>query len=84
MKTIPVFEAKNKLSELITIAERGEEVSITRRGIVVARLIAADKSDDGVAARRQRIRNALARLRELRESIEIEGDLKQMARQGLD
>ncbi len=32
MKAIPVFEAKNRLSELIAAVEHGEQVTITRRG----------------------------------------------------
>jgi len=38
MKTIGAFEAKNKFSELLDIAESGEEVVITRNGKPVARL----------------------------------------------
>lgn len=38
MKTFGAFEAKNKFSELLDIAERGEEVVITRNGKPVARL----------------------------------------------
>lgn len=34
------FEAKNKLSELLERAERGEEIVITRRGRPVAKLVA--------------------------------------------
>lgn len=33
------FEAKNKLSELLELAAKGEEVVITRRGVAVARLV---------------------------------------------
>jgi prevent-host-death family protein len=36
--TVGVFEAKNKLSELLDRAERGEEIVITRNGKPVARL----------------------------------------------
>ncbi|HEY5607381.1 MAG TPA: type II toxin-antitoxin system prevent-host-death family antitoxin [Alphaproteobacteria bacterium] len=38
MKTIGAFEAKNKFSELLDIAESGEEIVITRNGKPVARL----------------------------------------------
>jgi prevent-host-death family protein len=38
MKTFGAFEAKNKFSELLDIAESGEEVVITRNGKPVARL----------------------------------------------
>ena len=39
MDEIGAFEAKNKLSELLDRAERGEEVVITRRGKAVAKLV---------------------------------------------
>ena len=39
MKEVGAFEAKNKLSELLDLAERGEEVVITRHGKEVARLV---------------------------------------------
>jgi prevent-host-death family protein len=39
VKEVGAFEAKNKLSELLDLAERGEEVVITRHGKEVARLV---------------------------------------------
>jgi prevent-host-death family protein len=39
MDEVGLFEAKNKLSELVDRAERGEEVVITRRGKAVAKLV---------------------------------------------
>ncbi|MBI3419741.1 MAG: type II toxin-antitoxin system prevent-host-death family antitoxin [Proteobacteria bacterium] len=39
MKEIGSFEAKNTLSELIDLANKGEEIVITRRGQPVARLL---------------------------------------------
>ena len=39
MTTIGIFEAKNRLSELVERAARGEEIIITRRGEQVARLM---------------------------------------------
>lgn len=39
MQTIPLAKAKAELSHLIDLACRGEEVAITRRGQVVARLV---------------------------------------------
>lgn len=83
MKTVAVFEAKNRFSELIAVAERGEEVSITRRGVAVARLVAVDTNEQADALRQQGVRDIFAQLRSLRESIDIDGDLKQVAREGL-
>jgi len=39
MQEIGAFEAKNRLSELLRLAEAGEEIAITNRGRVVARLV---------------------------------------------
>ncbi len=39
MTTVDIFEAKNRLSELVERAARGEEIVITRRGEQVARLM---------------------------------------------
>ncbi|MEP7247820.1 MAG: type II toxin-antitoxin system prevent-host-death family antitoxin [Gammaproteobacteria bacterium] len=39
MTTVGIFDAKNRLSELVERAARGEEIVITRRGEQVARLM---------------------------------------------
>ncbi len=41
MREIGVFEAKNKLASLIHQVELGAEILITRRGLPVAKLVAA-------------------------------------------
>ena len=41
MSSIPVFEAKNRLSELLALVQRGQEIEITKRGVPIARLVAA-------------------------------------------
>lgn len=82
MSTIPVFEAKNRFSELIARVEAGEEIAITRRGTQVARLVAAVATDP--ARHRTDVDEAFGRLRELRQKTRLDGDLKSLARQGLD
>jgi prevent-host-death family protein len=52
MSTVGAFEAKTKLSELLDLVERGEEITITRRGTPVARLVPV--AGDVEAAARQR------------------------------
>lgn len=83
MKTVPVFEAKNRFSELLASVERGEEVAITRRGVAVARLVVMDSHAEAEDQRLQNVRETFTELRKLRQSIELEGDLKQVAREGL-
>jgi prevent-host-death family protein len=50
MTTVGIFEAKNRLSELVDRAARGEEIVITRRGEQVARLMPPQASDALVQA----------------------------------
>jgi prevent-host-death family protein len=49
---VPIFEAKNKLSALIDAVERGGEITITRRGVAVAKLVPAASTFDREKARR--------------------------------
>jgi prevent-host-death family protein len=51
MTEIGAFEAKNKLSELLDRAERGDEVVITRRGKPVAKLVPTTGTRDVARAR---------------------------------
>ncbi len=81
MKTVAVYEAKNRLSELLAAVEAGETVAITRRGRPIARLIGISPDSVGPEAR---VGDALAALRELRTGVHLEGDAKAIGRQGLD
>ena len=62
MTQIGIFEAKNRLSELIERAARGEEIVITRRGKSVARLMppAVDDAQAQAHALAERIRRSRA------------------------
>jgi len=59
MQTVPIYQLKNELSKFIQAVEAGEEVSITRRGTEVARLVPSigqvkpDRAERIRAARRQ-------------------------------
>lgn len=66
MNDIALYEAKNRLSELINRVEAGEEISITRRGKVVARLVAPAPEDAA-----QRARDAIANLRGSRQGVSL-------------
>ncbi|HEV2602882.1 MAG TPA: type II toxin-antitoxin system prevent-host-death family antitoxin [Microvirga sp.] len=50
MTTVGAFEAKTHLSALLDRVERGEEVTITRHGRPVARLVPAHETDPVAAA----------------------------------
>ncbi len=59
MSEIGAFEAKTHFSALLERAEKGEEITITRRGKAVARLVPMQPKHDVKAAQ-----EALARIRE--------------------
>ena len=44
MKTVGLFEAKQKLSDLVERASEGEQIGITRRGKLTAMLVPARNS----------------------------------------
>lgn len=70
MQQIALYDAKNRLSELIDRVLAGEEFNITRRGKVVARLgLPAD--DNGSAA--QRGLDAITQLRTSRDGVSLGG-----------
>lgn len=67
MDTVLVDEAETRLADLLDRAERGEEVTITRRGKVVARLVPAGSTRP--AHDPERVREALRRMDELRPQM---------------
>jgi prevent-host-death family protein len=56
---VGAFEAKNKLGQLLDLIERGEEVTITRHGKEVTRLVPVKRSFN-----REEARAAVRRIRE--------------------
>ncbi len=68
MKEVGAFEAKTKLGQLLDWVEAGEEVVITRRGKVVARLV-----PPGMAFDRERGRQAVQRIRDMRKGVTLGG-----------
>ena len=67
MKEVGAFEAKTKLGQLLDSVEAGEEVVITRRGKVVARLV----PPDALGIDRERARNAARGLRAMRKGVTL-------------
>ncbi|MBY0335002.1 MAG: type II toxin-antitoxin system prevent-host-death family antitoxin [Acetobacteraceae bacterium] len=74
--TVGAFEAKTHLSALLDRVERGEEITITRRGRAVARLVAPAPPPRDVAA----IEAAVEKLRALRDSIPQESSWEEWKR----
>lgn len=66
-RTVGAFEAKNRLSELLQLVENGEEVTITKHGRPVARLIPASQRDPA------KVKEAIEWLRRTREDRSLGG-----------
>lgn len=84
MRTVPVYEAKTKLSELLAAVEHGEQVTITRRGRAIARIVAAVDAEESAQAQRQRVADTFVRLRELRQGVSLGMDLREAIEEGRD
>jgi len=67
MRRVGLFEAKQKLSELVERASRGERIGITRRGKLVAQVIPAREEEapdlEEIFAGMERIRKRAKPLR---------------------
>ena len=68
MKEIGTFEAKNKLGQLLDWVEAGEEVVITRRGKIVARLVPPQP-----AANREQAQAAAQAIRDMSRGVTLGG-----------
>jgi prevent-host-death family protein len=68
MREVGAFEAKNKLGQLLDWVEAGEEVIITRRGRIVARLVPPRPVID-----QERAREAVAAIRKMRKGVRLRG-----------
>ena len=67
MDTVGAFDAKTNFSALLERVERGEQIVITRRGKPVARLMPI------ATARKVKVSDAMAKLRELRKGATLGG-----------
>lgn len=78
MRQIGAFEAKNRLSELLAAVENGEEVTITKHGRPVAKLVPFTTHDQA------RVAAAIAELRELRQKLRLgdEATVKELIEEG--
>ena len=78
MCEIGAFEARNKLGQLLDRVEAGEEVVITRRGRIVARLVPPRPTVD-----REQARNAAATIRAMSKGVTLGGlKIKDMVAEG--
>ena len=84
MKEIAVYEAKTRLSELLVDVEQGEQVTITRRGVAVARLVSAVAPKRAALNQRQQVAATFARLKVQRKGVVLEGNVKDLIADGRD
>lgn len=85
MKEVAVYEAKTRLSELLVEVEQGAQVTITRRGLPIARLVSASAAKrSGASSQRQLVSATIASLREQRKGVVLEGELRALIADGRD
>jgi prevent-host-death family protein len=75
---VPLYEAKNKLSGLLDEVAAGKQITITRHGKPVARLVPADQGFD-----RAKAREAAKMLLEIRQGVTLGGlSVKDLVNEG--
>ena len=70
MREVGTLEARNSLSALIELVEKGEEVTITRHGKPVARLVPPTATPRDI----KKAREAAQQLKELRKHVKPDPD----------
>lgn len=73
---VGVYEAKTHLTALLDRVEHGEQFTITKHGKPIARLIPISRPD------RERRREAIAHIKELRKGQILGGSLKELINEG--
>ncbi len=71
MKAVAVVEAKKPLSELLAAVAHGEEITITRHGSPVARLVALNASQQTAPKQSERVVPVMQQLRALGAGAEL-------------
>ncbi len=86
MKQFAVYEAKTRFSELLAEVERGEQVTITRHGVAVARLVSATAPArrGAAASQRHRVQAVFQALAEARSDLSLDIPLRQAIEAGRD
>lgn len=82
MKSVAIYEAKARFSELLAAVQAGEEVSITKHGKPVVKMVAVPSGEDAAEAQKARVKAAFARLAELRKGVVLEGNIKEIIAKG--
>jgi len=70
MREVGTLEARNSLSALLEEVEKGEEITITRHGKPIARLVPATGGPRDL----EKVREAVQQIRELRKRVKPDPD----------
>ena len=84
MKSYAIFEAKNRLSELVAAAQNGDEITITRHGTPVARLVAMDSGNLSMEGQSQTVQAQMQVLAQLGQAISPSMDIQEAIQTGRD
>lgn len=84
MKAVAIFELKNRFSEMIAEVENGEEITITRHGAPVARLVAISAKGRRSHGQRQQVAGAMEALRKLGAEAGLGASVKRAIEEGRD
>lgn len=84
IREVPIFEAKTRLSELLVAVEQGEQVTITRRGVAIVRLVPANASRRTAASQRKSVASTFELLRAQRQGVSLDAPLADVIAEGRD
>ena len=84
MKSYAIFEAKNRLSELVAAVQNGDEITITRHSTPVARLVAMDTANLPLEGQAQSVQAQMQVLADLGLTISPLLDVKDAIQTGRD
>lgn len=84
MKAVAIFELKNRFSEMIAEVENGEEITITRHGAPVARLVAISAKGRRSLGQRKQVAGAMDALRKLGAGAGLGASVKRAIEEGRD
>ena len=70
MRDVGIFDARNSFSTLIELAEKGEEITITRHGRAVAKIGPAARTE----AQKAQALEAVRAIREMRKQVKPDPD----------
>ena len=84
MKSYAIFEAKNRLSELVAAAQNGDEITITRHGTPVARWVAMDSGNLSMEGQSQTVQAQMQVLAQLGQAISPSMDIQEAIQTGRD